>query len=915
MPGGAGGARTNLPVPLTSFVGRARERARAEQLVDAARLTTLTGPGGAGKTRLAVTVGRMFVRSRPGGVWFVDLAACDDGEAVPAAIGDAMSGSGEPLATLDDVARVVDSTPTLVVLDNCERVVAAVADAAVLLLERCSGLSLLATSREPLRVPGEAVLRVPSLAMPDESARPAAELAAFDAVELFVERARHADPDFELRDDLGPVVAEICRRLDGLPLAIELAAARAGVLGPAGVLAGLDQRFRLLADGPRTAAARHRSLEASVAWSDDLLAGPERTVLRRLSVLGGGFTLDTATAVAAADGIEAGDVTPIVLRLVDQSLVVAIGTERFRLLESVREFAAARLDPAERHAAVARLHAHLVEALRLTPAGGDAADHVVRRVAADYENIRRALAWAAEQDDPAPLSRLARRVYPYWADGRRSADGVRWLEQVVAAETDPARRAQTLHRAAVLYMGLGQHARATRAEEEALPVLRAAGRPAALAEALLTPFARDLETRRARTTELVEVADRLGAVEFRGHARRVQGYMELSADPDEADRILAEAHALAEAGGLESLARPVRAAIAVGRVLRGEVAEVLPALEASVAELESGGMLAHLGQGLNLLAVLRELAGRPGAEGPIDRLAALADDGAAVFAVARMAHDARAGVALLQGRWPDAERELAATDRLPVTPIERRPAHEHRAMLHALEGRGDEAEHHLDRAAALAPDDPAGNVMTAFHHPAELVRAVMALRAGEPTEAENQARAALTDLRDGPRPRYTRTLAVTVLAGAVAGRGDAVEAVRLLGAADGDARLGGMSPDHAVLRAVRGDLGPTLRAALGAGEFAEAWDEGAAMRWREVVAAQTRGRGVRNRPASGWAALTPTEREVADVVATGATNREAAARLFMSAETVKSHLKSVYAKLGLRSRTELAAAVASARDL
>ena len=299
------------------------------------RLVTLTGAGGVGKTRLAVQVAAQMAAEFGDGVWYVDLAPITDPDLVPVAVARALGLPDQPgRSTMDTLLRFIGDRRMLVVLDNCEHLLDACAALVVALLGGCPRLTLLATSREPIGVPGEVTWRVPSLSLADE------------AIELFTDRARRARPDFRLTDDNAATVTEICRRLDGMPLAIELAAARVRALSLTEIVDSLHDRFRLLTGGARTAVRRQQTLRASVDWSHALLTEPERILFRRLAVFMGGFDLDAAQAVAGGGEVERYQVLDLLTLLVDKSLVVAenaSGRTRYRLLETVRQYALEKL--------------------------------------------------------------------------------------------------------------------------------------------------------------------------------------------------------------------------------------------------------------------------------------------------------------------------------------------------------------------------------------------------------------------------------------------------------------------------------------------------------------------------------------------------------------------------------------------
>ncbi|HEV2921636.1 MAG TPA: BTAD domain-containing putative transcriptional regulator, partial [Actinomycetota bacterium] len=449
----AGAAPHNLPERLTSFVGRDLELGELAKRVERHRLVTVTGPGGAGKTSVAVELARPLVGGFADGVWLVELAALRDpallGEAVAAVVGLGAEPSEpgvRPLAPAERRAARVADKAMLLVLDNCEHLVEACAELAGRLLQAGPGLRVLATSREVLGVPGEAIWPIPPLGVPapapaglartdpaaDDGAVPEA-LAGYDAVRLFAERAAAADPGFTLDAASGSVVAELCRRLDGLPLAIELAAARVRFLPPAELAARLDDRFRLLAGGGRTLDPRQQTLRATIDWSWELLEGPDRRLLRPLSVFSGGWTVAAAEAVCTGEGLDRTEVLDGLFRLVDRSLVVAVGGEpaRFGLLESLRAYGAERLEEAGETQATTARHTSFFLELAEQAASHRTARRWLRLLEADEGNLRAVLDRAVAAGDSETALRLAGALGWYWAT-RRTIEGRQRLAGIVA---------------------------------------------------------------------------------------------------------------------------------------------------------------------------------------------------------------------------------------------------------------------------------------------------------------------------------------------------------------------------------------------------------------------------------------------------------------------------------------------------
>jgi len=432
---------TTLPWQSTSFVGREREIDEVKGLLASAWLVTLMGAGGCGKTRLALRVAADVARDYADGVWFVDLALVADPALVVQAIAWTVGVREVPgRAVTETLLDHLRERASLLVLDNCEHVVNGAAHTTDAVLRTCPRVRIIATSREPLRAPGETTWRVPSLSLPPLGGTAETGTAGalrFESVKLFVERAQAALPGFSLTNVNGPAVEEICRQLDGIPLAIELAAARVRVFSVDQIAARLDDRFRLLTAGPRTAMPRQQTLRATVEWSFAMLSEPERALLRRLSIFAGGWTLEAAEEVTAGAGIQRHAVLDLLAAVVDKSLVLAEhegGAVRYRLLETIRQYARERLDDAgEIQATRAR---HLAYFLGLAedaepklrgPEAGAAMDHLQQ----EYENLRVAIDWALATDDETALRLTGALGWFWWA--RYHTEGRRWLKRALAA--------------------------------------------------------------------------------------------------------------------------------------------------------------------------------------------------------------------------------------------------------------------------------------------------------------------------------------------------------------------------------------------------------------------------------------------------------------------------------------------------
>jgi predicted ATPase/class 3 adenylate cyclase len=442
----------NLPAQLATFIGRDRELADIRALVRSCRVVTLTGAGGCGKTRLGLQTAAELLDGSGDGVWLAELAAVSDEQEVPTAIAAALGIRGQPGKTaLDGLADALALQDVLIVVDNCEHLIGACAKTAEAIVRRCPRVHLLATSREPLGIAGETIYRVPSLSLPGPGDKVPESC---DAVGLFLERAREQGVILPVDEQTGALLVSVCRRLDGLPLAIELAAARLRSLPLRGLCDRLDQRFRLLTGGSRTALPRQQTLRATVEWSYSLLTGAEQALLRLLSVFAGGFDLDAVEAVGGSGGIEVSDVTGLLGSLVDKSLVMAEPagqTLRYRLLETIRQYAAERLAEVGGQAAAAKGHCAyflgVAEAAAPLLAGPEQGQ-LLARLDADYANLRHAAEYAAR--DPGGTARVLRfgvALHRYWLARSREREALALLLPALerpGAGADPALSAAAL---------------------------------------------------------------------------------------------------------------------------------------------------------------------------------------------------------------------------------------------------------------------------------------------------------------------------------------------------------------------------------------------------------------------------------------------------------------------------------------
>ncbi len=909
----------NLPGELTSFVGRRAELVQIGDRLTRVRLLTLTGAGGCGKTRLALQASADAMDRHPDGVWWVELARLEDPTLLPAALLGAL-GLGEVpgRAPLDTLVEHLRACRALVVLDNCEHLLATCAELTDALLRACASLTILATSRAPLSVPGEITWRVPSMSLPAEPQRePIEALRLSDAVSLFIDRAMHVRPHFAITAANAPAVAQICHDLDGIPLAIELAAARVRMLAPEQITRALSDRFHLLTGGARTAMPRHQTLEASIDWSHELLSDGERTLLRRLSVFAGGWTLDAAEQVCPGDRIDRYGVLDLLTSLVDNSLIITDehGPEtRYGLLESVRQYATARLADAgevdslrDRHLAY---HLALVEAVEPQVLGAGRDDAVLHSLATELPNLRAALERAAAIDPDAGL-RLVAALSLFWLfTGRYREGDAAYARALDAAGEEPTPlRGRVLAGRGKLAVYPGAYEAAYGWAQAALEVGEACGDLWTLGRALdtlgLMTSISDPAGGRALLERSVQLATQAGDDWCRIDASQILALAWICQDEfDTARPVLDDAYATATRLGYRRGFAWHWFYLGWEAIYQGRLDEARELLARSVAASDEVGDPVPNGFASALVAYAQLVCGNTElayslAGKTLER--ALETGAGLTFGVA---HQILARTEVALGDLPAARGHLetaVGAERLSGFVFH---ISWHLATLGTLElidGNLTAAHGHAKEAWEVARKLGSGWMQAN----AERLMGRLALTAGEAVEAERYVHDALGRL-------VTKGFALDipecldVLATVAATQESVEEAARLLGAAAaGRQRLGivRFPPEPEFWSGVE----RTTREALGPDGYDAAFAAGAALGTDEAVAYVRRARSERKRPSRGWDSLTPTELEVVRHITAGLTNRQISERMFISPGTVKAHLSHIFAKLGTPSRSHLAA--------
>ncbi|HKR52639.1 MAG TPA: AAA family ATPase, partial [Pseudonocardiaceae bacterium] len=887
----------NLPGELTSFVGRRAELVQIGDPLQRARLLTLTGAGGCGKTRLALQAAADAMDRHPDGVWWVELARLEDARLVPAAVIGALGLREVPgRALLDTLVEHLRARGALVVLDNCEHLLAACAEFVDALLRACPLLTVLVTSRAPLGVPGEINWRVPSMSLPVEPQRePIEVLRLYDAVALFIDRATQVRSSFAITAGNAPAVAQICHDLDGIPLAIELAAARVRTLAPEQIAWGLSDRFRLLTGGARTVLPRHRTLAASIDWSHELLGDGERVLLRRLSVFAGGWTLDAAEAVCPGEGIDRDDVLELLTGLVDNSLVSTdeqSSQTRYRLLETVRQYAAARLADAGEVNAVRDRHLayHLVLAQAAEPqilgAGRD--DPALRTLATELPNLRAALERAATTDPDAGL-RLMAVLTLFWVSSGRYREGdAAYARALDAASEEPTpMRGRVLAGRGNLALYGGAYRAASGWAQAALAVGDACGDSSVQARAyhtlgLIASFG-DPVGGRPLLERSVALATQVGDDWCRvSTLLGVAVSWMLQDEFDIARPILDDAYATATRLGYRRGFAYYWLFLGWEAIYRGRLDEARELLARCVAVSEEVGDPIPKGRANSFMAYVQLACGDT--EGAyslaVETLERMVETGAGM--VIGMANQMLGRTEIVLGELPAARRHLET-----AVEAERRSGLvaslswplAFLSTLERVDGNVEAAHGHAEEALAVARRLGSGFMQAS----AERVLGRLALAAGDVTGAERYVHDALGRLvvkgfaLDLPE-------CLDILAAVSAAQESFEAAARLLGAAAaGRQRLGivRFPPEPDFWTSVE----HTTREALGDDLYDTAFTAGAALTTDKAVGYVRRARGERKRPSRGWDSLTPTELDVVRHIAAGRTNRQIGEHMFISPGT------------------------------
>ncbi|OCB23789.1 transcriptional regulator [Mycobacterium intracellulare subsp. yongonense] len=886
----------NLPAQLTSFVGRQGQLGELRDIVTANRLVTLTGAGGAGKTRLAVESAARVAADFSDGVWYVDLAPITIPEVAPVTVARTLGLPDQPgRSTMDLLVRFFGDKKILLLLDNCEHLLDACGAMVVELLAACPRLTILATSREPLGLPGELSWRVPSLSLADE------------AIELFIDRARRARPEFVVTEENRALLEQICERLDGMPLAIELAAARVRALSLHQIVDSLHDRFRLLTGGARTAVRRQQTLRASVDWSHALLTEPEQVLFRRLAAFAGGFDLDAAQAVGADSDVESYQLLDQLSLLVDKSLVVADDTAdgmRYRLLETVRQYAQEKLGESGEADEVRTRHRdyYTARAIELESHGLSGLEALLNWAQSEIDNLRAAYSWSLEKSEPEIALELVSAVQQVWIRCGRFREGLAGFDALLTDETrshvTPAAWVRGVAYHGVLCAWAGARGDVDRSRE-ALAIARELDVPALLALALVGRGALALYEVDKLESYVDEAIDLVRAIDDRWSLCQTLAYLAVTncyaGEPIPMRAAAEEGRDLADELGDQFFSRNCRTWLGLALCMQGNLTEAQDVLHALAEEAEAardlpmtvfgqvgyGQVLAFQGRAATLLTSAQSALNAAEAMGGL-----YGDTMYAMFAYAALITGDAAGA-----------RQAAEEAWRHTVPARELYARCFNPMAEAALACGDVA------AARRWVDDTVAMVPGWHQMGARTVRAHIALAQGDLDQAERDAHEAVVIA--ARTHGYLRVAdALECLVRLAADVGTHSYGARLLGASAAIRERMGHAR-FALYQEGYDSAVAAIREGLGQNAFEASWDEGAALSTEEAIAYAQRGRGERKRPSSGWKSLTPMENDVVRLVREGLGNKEIGARLFISPRTVQTHLTHVYSKLGLTSRVQL----------
>jgi predicted ATPase/DNA-binding CsgD family transcriptional regulator len=786
----------NLPSQLSSFIGRERAIAELKSLLSTTRFLTLTGAGGSGKTRLALEVATTLLAEFEHGVWWVELASLTDPVLVPQQVASSLGLSEQPGRSLmDTLSEALQTRKLLLALDNCEHLIAVCAHLVETLLRSCPGLHILTTSREAFNIPGETIWLVPSLDVPDAYHLPPIEgLVKYESVQLFIERATSVLPAFRLTQENAQALVQVCHRLDGLPLAIELAAARVKIISLEQIATRLDHSYRLLAGGSRTALPRQQTLQATIEWSYHLLPEKERILFRRLSVFLGSFALEAAEAVCAGNGLEQNEVLDLLTHLVDKSLVAVTqrsGEARYRQLETIRQYAQEKLQEFGEAARMRRHHrdwyarlAEQAKAETLEARQGSWFD----RLEAEHENLRVALGWSLDQQEAETAARIGAGIFRFWLLRGYISEGRLWMERALSGFSEQnAVRAQALNVAVVLTIQQDDYQTARTLAEESLDLCR----------------------------ELAE--------------RRETGY------------------ALNTLGWLAHN--------------EGDYAGAVTYFEESLA------LFRELGQKHDIALVLSSLGLTVLSLGEYERAAALCEE----------------SLALSRERGDPSSIASVLTNLGMIT-----------LARGDVERAKELCEESLARRKTLVDKGGCAHTLTILGR--------IALIQGDAARATASYQESLT-LRQETGEKEGIATALEGLAAVAGMQGQPVRVVRLYGAASSLRKMIG-APLPPIDRSSYEQTIAAVRALLDEPTFTAAWTEGRAMPLVEAIAEAAQLDTLSTSPFRGNSfGLTAREIEVLRLLTQGLTTTQIAERLIISPRTADAHLRSIYSKLGVTSRS------------